>query len=81
MEEPVNSFDEFSIEMGNYEVKQVAEWDRMERIETGGSIDTRALIYNGNVYFGCFNHNIYCLDARTGKLKWKFKTRDRVGNL
>lgn len=78
--EGFGSFDDFTIDMEEYEVKQVREWDRMWKIETGGSIDTHALIYDGKVYFGCFNHNIYCLNVNTGELVWKYKTRDRVGN-
>jgi outer membrane protein assembly factor BamB len=73
-------FDDFTVDIGEYEVKQVREWDRMWRIETGGSIDTRPLIYDNKVYFGSYNHNLYCLDVRTGKLLWKYKTRDRIGN-
>jgi len=35
-------------------------------------------VWNGNVYFGCGDTNIYALDAATGNLKWKFKTGNVV---
>jgi outer membrane protein assembly factor BamB len=35
-------------------------------------------IWNGAVYFGSGDGNIYSLDAATGKLQWKFPTRDVV---
>lgn len=34
--------------------------------------------WNGNVYFGSGNGNIYALDAATGVLKWKFQAGDVV---
>lgn len=35
-------------------------------------------VWNGAVYFGSGDGNIYALDAGTGSLKWKFKTGDVV---
>jgi outer membrane protein assembly factor BamB len=35
-------------------------------------------VWNGAVYFGSGDGNIYALDASTGSLKWKFKTGDVV---
>jgi outer membrane protein assembly factor BamB len=35
-------------------------------------------VWNGAVYFGSGDTNIYALDAASGKLKWKFKTGDVV---
>ena len=35
-------------------------------------------VWNGAVYFGSGDGNIYALDAVTGALKWKFKTGDVV---
>jgi outer membrane protein assembly factor BamB len=34
--------------------------------------------WNGRVYFGSGDTNVYALDAATGTLKWKFKTGDVV---
>lgn len=35
-------------------------------------------VWNGAVYFGSGDGNVYALDATTGELKWKFKTGDVV---
>jgi len=35
-------------------------------------------VWKGIVYFGSGDGNVYALDAKTGKLKWKFKTGDVV---
>jgi len=37
-----------------------------------------AAVWDGNVYFGSGDGNIYALDAKGGQLKWKFKTGDVV---
>jgi outer membrane protein assembly factor BamB len=37
-----------------------------------------AAVWNGTVYFGSGDGNIYALDADSGKLKWKFQTGDVV---
>jgi len=36
------------------------------------------VIWNGGVYFGSGDTNVYALDAASGNLKWKFKTGDVV---
>ncbi len=36
------------------------------------------VVWNGGVYFGSGDGNIYALDALTGSLKWKFHTGDVV---
>lgn len=35
-------------------------------------------VVNGVVYFGSGDNNVYALDAASGKLKWKFATKDIV---
>ena len=35
-------------------------------------------VVDGSVYFGSGDHNIYALDAETGKLQWKMKAGDGV---
>jgi eukaryotic-like serine/threonine-protein kinase len=32
------------------------------------------LYYDGSIYLGSYDHNLYCLNAADGKLKWKFAT-------
>src|SRR4029450_8553742 len=46
----------------------------------GGFVETRPLIYGGKVLFGAWDQHLYALDARTGKLAWKWKG-DRSGTL
>jgi outer membrane protein assembly factor BamB len=36
------------------------------------------VVWNGGVYFGSGDTNVYALDAASGVLKWKFKTGDVV---
>jgi outer membrane protein assembly factor BamB len=36
------------------------------------------VVWNGAVYFGSGDGNVYALDAMTGSLKWKFQTGDVV---
>jgi len=33
------------------------------------------LVYNGVVYIGAYDHNLYALDAESGKFLWKFPTQ------
>jgi eukaryotic-like serine/threonine-protein kinase len=35
-------------------------------------------VYQGMVYFGSGDHNVYALDAKDGRLRWKFTTGDVV---
>lgn len=36
------------------------------------------LYANGGVFFGCYDHNLYSLDASTGDFRWKFPTHGGV---
>jgi len=40
--------------------------------------ESSPVVWNGAIYFGSGDGNIYALDATTGALKWKFKTGDVV---
>lgn len=35
-------------------------------------------VWNGTVFVGSGDHNVYAIDARTGKLRWKFQTGNVV---
>ncbi len=80
MEESGNhTFDDFSVEMSDLEMKKKTDlhicwWGTSD----GGSIENRPLIYDGTVIFGSANHNIYAVDIKTFKEKWKFKTGSRI---
>ncbi len=36
------------------------------------------LVDNGVVYVGCYDNNLYALDAKTGEFKWKFATQGGI---
>lgn len=39
----------------------------------GGEIDSPPTIFNGRTLFGCADGWVYCLDAGTGELAWRFR--------
>ena len=41
----------------------------MWNFTTGGYVISGPAVFNGNVYFGSYDHNVYALDALTGTLK------------
>jgi outer membrane protein assembly factor BamB len=43
-----------------------------------GVIESSPLLAGARVYFGSWDHRVYALDARTGRLEWSFVTGDRV---
>jgi outer membrane protein assembly factor BamB len=43
-----------------------------------GVVETSPLLTEGRVYFGSWDHRVYALDARTGRLAWSFATGGRV---
>ncbi|MBI2676145.1 MAG: PQQ-binding-like beta-propeller repeat protein [Candidatus Aenigmarchaeota archaeon] len=55
--------------------KEVLKKDVLYNIGTGGSILAKVVVYDGTVYFGCFDHNFYAVDAETGKEMWRFATK------
>jgi outer membrane protein assembly factor BamB len=74
------SFNDLSVEMTDFEVKKRKNYHYSFWLCTeGGSIDNKPLIFNGMIFFGSFNHNLYALDIRTGKEVWKFRAQDRIG--
>jgi outer membrane protein assembly factor BamB len=42
--------------------------------KTGGQVYSSPAYFNGNIYIGSDDGNLYCLDAITGVEKWEFKT-------
>jgi outer membrane protein assembly factor BamB len=37
-------------------------------------VSSSPVVYKDSVYCGSADRNLYCLDYRTGRLKWKFAT-------
>jgi outer membrane protein assembly factor BamB len=71
-------FDEFSVEMEDFEVRQVKKFDRTFNIKTGGSFSQKPLVHDGLVYVGCMDQHLYAVDAKTGEVKWRFKMEGGV---
>lgn len=52
---------------------------RLWRTSTVGFIiSSPALARDGTLYVGSFDGKLYALDARTGTVKWSFKTGDHI---
>jgi len=44
------------------------------------AIRSTPLVYNGIVYAGSYDNNLWALDAKDGSLKWKFATEGGIGS-
>jgi outer membrane protein assembly factor BamB len=42
-------------------------------VDLGASVETKGTIYNGRIFFQLRNHQVFCLDAETGKILWGYK--------
>ncbi len=71
-----SGFDDFSIEMEDFEVRHTRKFDRIWKVGDGGSICCIPLLHDGVVYFGCLNHMLYAVDVSEGTLVWKFQAYD-----
>ncbi len=71
-------FDEFSVEMGDFEMKRTKEFDRVWKIGYGGSITTSLVPYEGLIYFGCADFFMYAINPADGSLVWKFRTEGSI---
>lgn len=49
-----------------------------QKFRTGGKINSSALMFGNNLFFGSNDGNFYNLDVTTGMQKWKFKTDDAI---
>ena len=78
MEESGFDFDEFSIEMEDFEYKKVRKFDRIFLVGEGGSFTQEPLVHKGLVYVGSMDHNVYAINAITGRLVWNFKASDGI---
>ena len=73
-------FDEFSVEMGDFELTKKRNYHNcVWECTEGGSIDQRPIIHNGMILFGSFNRKFYALDLKTRKHVWSFEAQDRIG--
>ena len=44
----------------------------------GGSVKATPAYYNGAIYFGAGDENLYCLDAQTGAFRWAYRVRGGI---
>lgn len=65
---------DFSLEMGDYVVRKNREFDRMWKVQQGGTIGTSPIFYNELVYFASADHCVYAVNPLDGSLVWKFQT-------
>ncbi len=42
-------------------------------VDLGASIETKGVLYQGRIFFHLRNHQVFCLDAETGKILWGYK--------
>jgi len=42
-------------------------------VDLGASIETKGVVYQGRIFFQLRNHQVFCLDAETGKILWGYK--------
>ncbi|XP_057380679.1 beta-alanine-activating enzyme-like isoform X2 [Daphnia carinata] len=45
-----------------------------ERIESSATCD----MDGSNIFVGCYDGHLYCLDSQTGRVSWRFKTGDAI---
>ncbi len=78
--EEFGSFDDFSVEMGDFEVTKREDYHNcLWECTEGGSIDQEPVIHNGKILFGSFNRKFYALDLKTREPVWIFEAQDRIG--
>lgn len=42
-------------------------------VDLGASVETKGVLYQGRIFFQLRNHQVFCLDAETGKILWAYK--------
>ena len=42
-------------------------------VDLGASVETEGVLYRGKILFHLRNHQLFCLDAETGKILWAYK--------
>ena len=47
--------------------------------DAGEGIESSAAISNGTVYVGCQSKDLLAIDLTTGKLRWKYRATDEIG--
>jgi len=48
------------------------------KFQTGGKVFSSPAVYNGTIFIGSEDHNLYAINEKTGKMQWKFATHGAV---
>ncbi|TFH37891.1 MAG: serine/threonine-protein kinase [Anaerolineales bacterium] len=59
----------------------ISQSDRVKEIwsfECEDEVRGSPLVFEGNVLIGCYDNNIYALDAKSGEFQWKFATEGGI---
>ncbi len=59
----------------------ISQTDRVKEIwsfECEDEVRGSPLVYDGAMYIGCYDNNLYALDAKTGGFQWKFPTEGGI---
>lgn len=59
----------------------ISQSDRVKEIwsfECEDEVRGSPLVFEGNVHIGCYDNNIYALDAKSGEFQWKFATEGGI---
>ena len=59
----------------------ISQTDRVKEIwtfECEDEVRGSPLVFEGNVHIGCYDNNLYALDAKSGDFRWKFATEGGI---
>ncbi len=59
-------------------LKPSNEVDEIWSFECEDEIRGTPIIYDGTLYVGCYDNNLYALDAKTGEFQWKYATEGGI---
>ena len=54
------------------------EVDEIWSFECEDEIRGTPIVYDGTLYVGCYDNNLYALDAKTGEFQWKYATEGGI---
>jgi serine/threonine protein kinase len=59
-------------------LKPSSDVDEIWSFECEDEIRGTPIIHDGTVFIGCYDNNIYALDAKTGEFQWKYATEGGI---
>lgn len=67
-----------SLPTGVYASGGITETELIWKFSCEDEIRSSPCVHNGMLYVGCFDHNLYALDATTGEFRWKYATEGGI---